>query len=60
MISDDQVPSVVRPFVPLRLPGHPQHPPLLRHQEGWETQTEAAGQQSEGGAGWTGEEVIMN
>ena len=45
------VPSDLRPPGALRVPRHPQHPPLLRHQEGRETQAEAAGQQSEGRAG---------
>ena len=44
----------------LRVPGHPQHPPVLRHQEGREEEAEAHGQQSQGRAGRAREEVNTN
>ena len=33
MIHTPQVPSNIRTSGALHLPGHPQHPPLLRHEE---------------------------
>ena len=51
------VPSDLCPSGSLCLPRHPQHPPLLSHQESRETQAETPGQQSEGGAGRTDERV---
>ena len=41
----------------LRVPGHPQHPPVLRHQEGREKEAEAHGQQGQGRAGGARQEV---
>ena len=41
----------------LRVPGHPQHPPVLRHQEGREEEAEAHGQQGQGRAGGACQEV---
>ena len=52
-----QVPSCVRPPGSLRVPGHPQHPPVLRHQEGREKEAEAHGQQGQGRAGGARQEV---
>ena len=55
-----QVPRGVRPPGALRVPGVPQHPPVLRHQEGGEEEAEADGQQSQGGAGGASQEVNTN
>lgn len=41
----------------LRVPGHPEHPPVLRHQEGREEEAEAHGQQGQGRAGGARQEV---
>ena len=41
----------------LRVPGDPQHPPVLRHQEGREEEAEAHGQQGQGRAGGARQEV---
>ena len=39
-----QVPSAVRASCSLHLPGHPQHPPVLRHEEGWAEEAAADNQ----------------
>ena len=43
------VPLPLRPAPALHLPGHPQHPPLLRHEESGAEKTEADHQQDEAG-----------
>ena len=52
-----QVPSCVRPPGSLRVPGHPQHPPVLRHQEGREKEAEAHGKQGQVRTGGARQEV---
>ena len=44
-----QVPSAVRASCSLHLPGHPQHPALLRHEESRAEAAEADDQQDEAG-----------
>ena len=48
LLHDLQVPCYLRSLPPLRVPGHPQHPPLLGHEEGGEEEAEADGEQGEG------------
>ena len=55
-----QVPSCVCPPGSLRVPGHPQHPPVLCHQEGREKEAETHGKQGQGRTGGARQEVNKN
>ena len=44
-----QVPSDIRTSAALHLPGHPQHPALLCHEESWAEEAQADDQQDEAG-----------
>ena len=43
------VPLSLRPAPTLHLPGHPQHPALLCHEESWAEEAQADDQQDEAG-----------